>query len=207
MTRSARRRKNAWTSAKVVAESGAKIPQGKYLVDDAGTIAFVIDPGVAGRIPYASEKVEGDHKVPAAAERKGERLGPDRKSYALVAVASGADVPAGTYLADGERLVYRERDVKKFDAPKASLFALIIDGILTLPAALAVRDHETAALFRVAGTQTLGEIAERLRAALPEAEDYLDRIAEEAEAEARANASRPGLLIDLIRHTRALSAA
>lgn len=83
----------------------------------------------------------------------------------------------------------------------------IIDGILTLPAALAVRDHETAALFREAGPRTLGEIAERLRAALPEAEAYLDRIAEEAVAEARANASRPGLLIDLIRHTRALSAA
>src|SRR3954467_8739272 len=38
---------------------------------------------------------------------------------------------AGRYLADGGKLAYHLREVKKLDAPKASLFALIIDGILT----------------------------------------------------------------------------
>jgi geranylgeranyl pyrophosphate synthase len=83
----------------------------------------------------------------------------------------------------------------------------IIDGIVTLPAAIAVRDPDVAALFREAGPQTLGDIAARLRDALPAAEEYLDRIAGEAEAEARSNAVHPGKLIELVRHTRALSVA
>ena len=83
----------------------------------------------------------------------------------------------------------------------------IVDGILTLPAAVALRDPETAALFRDAGPATFDEIATRLRAALPEAEAYLDGLAHEAEREARVNAEYPARLLDLITHTRALSAA
>lgn len=82
----------------------------------------------------------------------------------------------------------------------------IIDGIVTLPAAIALRDPETAVLFRNAGPKTLEDIRERLRAALPEAEAYLDRVAEEAETEARGNAPSFGHLLELVRHTRALSA-
>jgi geranylgeranyl pyrophosphate synthase len=82
----------------------------------------------------------------------------------------------------------------------------IVDGILTLPAAIATRDPQTALLFRSAGPTTFGRIAKALREALPEAEAYLDRLAAEAEAEALANAGDPSLLIDLVRHTRALSA-
>ncbi len=81
----------------------------------------------------------------------------------------------------------------------------ILDGILTLPAAIAMRDPATALLLREVRTETFGETAERLRSALPEAEDYLDRLAGEAEAEAVRNAPYPQLLVDLIRHTRALS--
>lgn len=83
----------------------------------------------------------------------------------------------------------------------------IVDGILTLPAAVALRDPETAALFRDAGPATFAEIARRLRAALPEAEAYLDGLAREAVREARVNAEYPTRLLDLITHTRALSAA
>jgi geranylgeranyl pyrophosphate synthase len=82
----------------------------------------------------------------------------------------------------------------------------IVDGILTLPAAIAMRDPETALLLRDVRPDTFGETAERLRAALPEAEAYLDRLAREAEHEAVSNASYPARLVDLIRHTRALSA-
>ena len=81
----------------------------------------------------------------------------------------------------------------------------ILDGILTLPAAIATRDAFTARLFRTAGPEHLGDIAERLRAALPEAEAYLDRLAREAESEAVENARNPEPLLDLVRHTRALS--
>jgi geranylgeranyl diphosphate synthase type I len=83
----------------------------------------------------------------------------------------------------------------------------IVDGILTLPAAIAMRDPATALLLRDVGPATFAETAQRLRAALPEAEAYLDRIAAEAEDEAVRNAAYPARLVDLIRHTRALSAA
>jgi geranylgeranyl pyrophosphate synthase len=81
----------------------------------------------------------------------------------------------------------------------------VIDGILTLPAAIATRDPETALLFREASLDNASEITRRLKLALPEAEQYLDKLATEAEAEALAQARFPERLIDLIRHTRALS--
>jgi geranylgeranyl pyrophosphate synthase len=82
----------------------------------------------------------------------------------------------------------------------------ILDGILTLPAAVAMRRPSVALLFRNAGPATFARIAEELRAALPEAEAYLDRLAHEAEVEATRRAAHAGRLIDLLRHTRALSA-
>jgi putative OPT family oligopeptide transporter len=114
-----------------MSESGGTIPQGKYLVDEKGAIAYVIDPGIGGRVPYAPDKVEGDKPVPAGAEKKGAQLGPDRRSYDLFEVGAGAAVPVGRYLAEDGKIAYHLREVKKLDAPKASLFALIIDGILT----------------------------------------------------------------------------
>ena len=83
----------------------------------------------------------------------------------------------------------------------------VIDGILTLPAAIATRDPETALLFREASLDNSREITRRLKLALPEAEKYLDKLAAEAEAEALAQARHPERLIDLIRHTRALSSS
>jgi putative OPT family oligopeptide transporter len=112
-------------------ESGKSIPQGKYLVDEQGKIAYVIDPGIAGRVHYATDKMEGEVAAPAGAEQKGQQLGPDHRTYDVLIVGEGASVPAGRYLAADGKIAFHLRDVKKFDAPKASLFALIIDGILT----------------------------------------------------------------------------
>lgn len=81
----------------------------------------------------------------------------------------------------------------------------IADGIVTLPASIAVRNAETAALFRSADPESIPRLTERLLDALPAAEDYLDRIQAEAEAEALDNAPHPERLIELVRHTRALS--
>src|SRR4029079_16033729 len=58
---------------------------GKYFVDDAGHIKYLVDPGINGVV---------DHRDPVAGEKGG-------------------------------------TEVKKFDAPKARLMSLIIDGILT----------------------------------------------------------------------------
>lgn len=123
-----------------VTDSGGAIPQGTYLVDDASHVAFVVDPGIAGRAPSVPVEVQGGPKAPATAERLGHSLGPDRASYDLVEVKDAASgLEPGRYLAAADgTLRYRLKDVAKLDAPKARLFSLIIDGILTqkLPWAL-----------------------------------------------------------------------
>jgi geranylgeranyl pyrophosphate synthase len=81
----------------------------------------------------------------------------------------------------------------------------VLDGILTLPAAVAMRNPSAALLFRNAGPGTFARIVHELRGALPEAEAYLDRLAGEAGDEAERNAAHPGRLLDLVHHTRALS--
>jgi geranylgeranyl pyrophosphate synthase len=83
----------------------------------------------------------------------------------------------------------------------------IEDGILTLPAAIAVRDPETAALFRQAGPGVSHAITQRLAGALPDAERYLDKSAAEADTEAIANTRFPEILLQLVRYTRLLSGA
>jgi geranylgeranyl pyrophosphate synthase len=81
------------------------------------------------------------------------------------------------------------------------------DGILTLPAALAIRDPAIGALFcNPDPTQAdLEAMARAFAAQLPEAEAYLDQIAEEAKAQARLFASHPDALYALVDHTRQLS--
>lgn len=79
------------------------------------------------------------------------------------------------------------------------------DGILTLPAAIAIRDPETGVLFRNPKPSTAAELMRRMVSALPEAERYLDGLADEARLEARRHAKNPQPLLDLVSYTRALS--
>jgi len=79
------------------------------------------------------------------------------------------------------------------------------DGILTLPASLAIRDPEVAILFRNPSPERLQELVAKVAAALPAAEEYLDHLAEEAIAEAERVAVSPAVLIELVRNTRLLS--
>ncbi|MDI3287747.1 oligopeptide transporter, OPT family [Polyangium sp. 15x6] len=137
--------------------SGAAIPQGKYLVEESGKVAFVIDPGIGGRVPHEPKKLEGDVAVPENAASKGTMLGPDRKSYTVFEVAEGGAMHAGRYLGEDGKLVYELREVKKLDAPKASLFALIIDGILTrkLPWSLVLIGVMLAIVMELCGVSAL----------------------------------------------------
>ncbi len=81
------------------------------------------------------------------------------------------------------------------------------DGILTLPAAIAIRDPAVAALFckPEPNSQELAEIAHAFAARLPEAESYLDGIAAEACEEARRFSVNPAPLLSLVEQTRRLS--
>lgn len=79
------------------------------------------------------------------------------------------------------------------------------DGILTLPAALAIRTPEVAALFTQTTAEHHPQLMEAYRAQLPEAEAYLDHIAEEAKTQARLFAPNPAPLYALVDDTRQLS--
>jgi hypothetical protein len=79
----------------------------------------------------------------------------------------------------------------------------IADGILTLPAAIAIRDPEAALLFENADADEA--FTERLVDALDAAEDYLDGVAADAEREAREHARSPARLVELVAYTRELS--
>lgn len=79
------------------------------------------------------------------------------------------------------------------------------DGILTLPAALAIRDPSAAAIFCHPEGHDLAELGRAFVACLPEAEAYLDTIAEKAAHVARSLAANPAPLLALIGQTRDLS--
>ena len=81
------------------------------------------------------------------------------------------------------------------------------DGILTLPAALAIRNPKVGALFCKPhpNPKDLRKIAEAFASQLGDAEAYLDLIAEEARSEARTFSIDPKPLLALVDETRKLS--
>lgn len=81
------------------------------------------------------------------------------------------------------------------------------DGILTLPAALAIRDPGIRTRFcrPEPGIEDLAAISAAMQAALPDAEAELDRLALEARWEAQTKTSQPQALLLLVDHTRALA--
>jgi geranylgeranyl pyrophosphate synthase len=83
----------------------------------------------------------------------------------------------------------------------------IRDGILTLPAALAIRDPEIRRLFCTDDDDPhrLATVAAACRDQLEEAEQVLDRIAETARDEARQFATDSQPLLALVDHVRQLS--
>jgi len=81
----------------------------------------------------------------------------------------------------------------------------IRDGILTLPAAISIRDPKVAAMFRNPTKDNQLAMAGAFKRNLPEAESYLDQIADEAKAEARLFAQNIAQLDTLVEHTRGLT--
>jgi hypothetical protein len=74
-----------------------------------------------------------------------------------------------------------------------------------LPAALAIRDPDIARIFCKPNEDGLKALANAFQEKLPEAEAYLDGIAEEAKTEAVLFAANPEPLFALIDQTRRLS--
>jgi geranylgeranyl pyrophosphate synthase len=83
----------------------------------------------------------------------------------------------------------------------------IRDGILTLPAALAIRDPEVRELFLIDDDdeQRLTALGEAFRAQLGDAEGVLDGVADSARAEAAQFANDPEPLLALVDQVRQLS--
>jgi geranylgeranyl diphosphate synthase, type I len=83
----------------------------------------------------------------------------------------------------------------------------IRDGILTLPAALAIRDPHIRELFRIEDDDRdrLATLADAFRGQLDDAEEVLDRIADSARAEAKRFADDPEPLLVLVDQVRQLS--
>jgi geranylgeranyl pyrophosphate synthase len=79
------------------------------------------------------------------------------------------------------------------------------DGILTLPAALAIRDPDIAAMFCNPTEQHREKMAQGFHAKLPDAERYLDQLADEAKEQARLFSPNPEPLFALVDHTRQLT--
>jgi geranylgeranyl pyrophosphate synthase len=81
------------------------------------------------------------------------------------------------------------------------------DGILTLPAALAIREPDIGQLFSKSDPshEDLQKLSTAFQKQLPEAEHYLDQIVMEAQKEAELFANDPDPLFALIAETRKLS--
>jgi len=112
-----------------VTEPVAGLLPGRYLINDAGQIRFLIDPGVGG--------IETKQLVEATGSIQGTDTGRtmrglDDQTYRVVQVATSPEVTVEYLVDDQGQAHYRlERRDLPYSAPKASLMKLIIDGILT----------------------------------------------------------------------------
>jgi putative OPT family oligopeptide transporter len=135
------------------------IPRGKYLIDEGGRPAYLVDPGVCGGYPQRVEPVAagaGPIAIPTDAPVE---LGADRLPYRRVVLdASAGGLEPGTYLVgESGQPAYHVRPTTKFDAPKAQLFRLIIDGTLggNLPWGLVLIGMFLAILMELIGVSSL----------------------------------------------------
>ncbi len=142
-------------------ETGRSIPPGRYLVDESAHVHFVVDPGIGGR--YSTVRPRADERTDET------RTLEDGRSFHIGIVRrAGPNLPAGRYLVDDQRQIHfrldgartipvEGRHVTKLTAPKAQLFSLIIDGILTrrLPWGLVLIGVMIALMMELCGVASL----------------------------------------------------
>jgi putative OPT family oligopeptide transporter len=140
-------------------EDLGRVQRGKYLVDSGGKLQFLVDPGVSGSFPYRLEPVSFPGvTLPVPADPPME-LGNDHRKYAVVELKERVGpVRPGRYLAsEAGEISYAAIDLWKFDAPKAQLFRLIIDGTLggKLPWGLVLVGVFLAIIMELVGVSSL----------------------------------------------------
>jgi putative OPT family oligopeptide transporter len=101
------------------------LPRGKYLVNDKNEPVYRADPGVSGSYPYRLIKADGKVTPEAMAASKETDLGVDHRVYRVVENGTQR-----LLVGEDGQVAYTSRHADKFDAPKAQLFRLIIDGTL-----------------------------------------------------------------------------
>jgi putative OPT family oligopeptide transporter len=139
-------------------EDTGNVLRGKYLIDDQGIPRFLVDPGVSGTYPYRLEPRTYTARLPVPPDAATE-LGLDRQPYRVVQIESPVgNVPAGRYLVNEQGVVaFAAMSVAKYDAPKAQLFRLIIDGTLggQLPWGLVLAGVFIAIMMELVGVSSL----------------------------------------------------
>lgn len=121
---------------------------GKYLVNEDGTIAYVVDPGINGVInhrdadrtyvPFTESPLQVDVAGLKSRERPyGPQAPQDQTEYFVYTHEQSASstLKPGKYLVDEAGAIKYFVDpgpkITKYDSPKAKLMSMIIDGILT----------------------------------------------------------------------------
>jgi putative OPT family oligopeptide transporter len=138
------------------------IPSGQYLVNQAGDIHYRINPGVGGvrtaisteGLPTAPLTAGGNVTIGEARQR-----GLDGQLYRVATVKEGESTKT-YYVDDAGMAKYSEAETgpsSKFDAPKAQLMAVLVDGVLTqkLPWSLILIGAFISILLEIVGISAL----------------------------------------------------
>lgn len=130
-----------------VNEPTGDLTPGKYLVDETGTIVYIVDPGINGIYRHRDAdrkyvKVETPHAPFDVTRLSSKECGPQAESgqapqvFNVLMLEQDKDsLKPGKYLIDNEgKAVYfvdPGPTVQKYNSPQAKLMSVIIDGILT----------------------------------------------------------------------------
>jgi putative OPT family oligopeptide transporter len=142
---------------------GALVPSGKYLTNSNGEIYFRINPGINGTRTAVSTDKLPTQPIPAATGVDGgvqQRVrGLDGNLYYARILKEGENVRT-FYVDDTGKAKYEEVTTgpeSKFDAPKAQLMAILVDGVLTrkLPWSLIMIGMFISILLEIVGISAL----------------------------------------------------
>lgn len=145
------------------AADGTVIPSGRYLVTQAGEVHYRINPGVGGvrtaisteALPATPFVAGGNVTIDDAVRQRGL----DGQLYRVATVKEGEKTQT-FYVDDAGAAKYAEIETgpsSKFDAPKAQLMAVLVDGVLTqkLPWSLILIGAFISILLEIVGISAL----------------------------------------------------